>query len=307
MFRRRKENSEDEAAEHGDENIFPSTGSKSNDNNDTPNEEDYRSPQDGSPTESKGFFRSMFKGERKRDPLNPPPECFSRPAQLPPQGPLPFNSFKFSCKGRLLDAGWDFEYPDVLPAHDIQQLEWTRFFDDLTLTACLKPRNRIVSHVIPMAIGAGLYGILISNAIRRLMKRGKANRVASIVDIWNGCFFQPRGVKVTLMREDKTLSGLDADEDSSSSSNSSSDEDEETKGESRKEIRERKKREKEEVREQKRLEKEQKDQGKQLQKEVEEKKEKDQQEQQQGEEQEESKRTSPYFLVVEFYPIFSQP
>lgn len=304
MFRRRKQNSEDQAAEPGDENVPPSTGSDSNDNNDTPKGEDDKSPQDGSPTESKGFFRGMFKGEKKRDPLTPPPECFSRPAQLPAEGPLPFNSFEVSCNGRLLDAGWALEYlADVLPEHDIQESEWVRFLEDLALTARLKPRDRIVSHVIPMAMGAGLYGILISNAVKRIIKRGKANGVASVVDIWNGCYFQLRGVKVTLMREDKTLSGLSADDDSSSSPDSSSDEDEENKDESRKERRERKKREKEERKERERLQKEQKDQEEQRKKELEEQQEKERQEQQEGEEQEEDKRPSPYYLVIEFQPI----
>jgi Domain of unknown function (DUF4646) len=293
MFRRRKQKSDDDqVSDHGDENIPPPTGSDSNDNDEPPQNEDGELPQVDSPIESKGFLRGLFaKGQPKRDPLDPPPECFSRPAQLP-QGPLPFTTFEVACNGRLLDAGWPQTYPsDILPAHDIQEPEWIRFLEDLALTACLTPRNRIVSHVIPMAMGVGLYGILISNAIRRIMKRGKANGVASVVDIWNGCYFQLRGVKVTLMRREKTLSGLEASEESSSSSSSdsSSDEDSTNQDESWRARRERKRQEKEKRKEQ-------------------EKQKEEQQEEQQKEDQQEGKeRTSPYYLVVESQPIDSQP
>ncbi|KAI9290298.1 hypothetical protein BC943DRAFT_313690 [Umbelopsis sp. AD052] len=255
MFGFRKKKSEDQGSDHGDENA--PTESESNDNQDPQQEEDSE--------KKKGFF-SRFKGMKKRDPLNPPPECFSRPLQLP-QGQMPFPTFEVSCKGRLLDFGWAEEYPgDVLAAHDIQEPEWTRFLEDLAITASLKPRDRIVSHAIPMAMGVGLYGILICNAVKRIMRRGKANGVASVVDIWNACYFQVREVKVTLMHGDKALSGAEAEDEDSSDSSSDEDNDDENKKESQ---------------------------------DQEEKKEGD-------EDDENNDRASPYYLVIEFQPIDPQ-
>ncbi|KAI8582684.1 hypothetical protein K450DRAFT_226416 [Umbelopsis ramanniana AG] len=279
MFGFRKHKSDDQASDHGSEVATLPTGSDSNENQDIPQEEDNQSPPEGSPTESKGFFRGLFsKGQRKRDPLDPPPECFSRPLDLP-QEQMPFPAFEISCNGRLLDAGWPVEYPgEVLIAHDIQESEWTRFLEDLSLTARLKPRDRIVSHVIPMTLGVGLYGILISNAIRRIMKRGKANGVASVVDIWNACYFQIRGVKVTLMRGEKILSGLEVDDDDSSqsSSDSSSHKGSDNNDESKKDSQE-----------------------------EQQKKEEDEEEEEE-EEEDDKKRASPYYLLIEFQPIDPQ-
>ncbi|KAH8553270.1 hypothetical protein BGW37DRAFT_422468 [Umbelopsis sp. PMI_123] len=152
-------------------------------------------------------------------PLNPPPQCLSRPPQffqpLPPFAPV-----KIPCNGSHLDSGFPLMYPGhALFGHDVQEVEWIRFLEDLAISGRLDTGEKIRSEVFPLAIGAGLAGILISQATRRRMKDGKANQVGSLVDIWNGYYFHPRGVNVILMHGNMPLSGLDV-----YSSDSSSDE-----------------------------------------------------------------------------------
>ncbi|CAO3681264.1 unnamed protein product [Umbelopsis ramanniana] len=190
---------------------------------------------------STGFMDGLFgKSKPKRKPLDPPPPCLSRPPQFF-QRPLPFATFKVPCKGSHLDSGFPLMYPGhVFHGHDIQELEWVRFLEDLAISASLGSGEKVKSHVLPMALGAGAAGLLISKAMQRRMKSGKANQVGSLVDIWNCYYFHHRGVNVTLMHGDKILSGLQArdstleqdcssscssDSSSSSSSSSSSDED----------------------------------------------------------------------------------
>jgi Domain of unknown function (DUF4646) len=194
------------------------------------------SPQGGSPYQrsSAGLLDGLFgKSKPKRKPLDPPPPCLSRPPQFF-QRPLPFAVIKIPCNGSHLDSGFPLMYPGhALHGHDIQEMEWIRFLEDLAISGGLESGEKVKSHVLPLAVGAGPAGILISRAMQRRMKSGKANQVGSLVDIWNGYYFHLRGVNVTLAHGVKVLSGLKASEhiqDSSSSSSSdsscSSDEDE---------------------------------------------------------------------------------
>ncbi|KAI8576702.1 hypothetical protein K450DRAFT_283248 [Umbelopsis ramanniana AG] len=183
-------------------------------------------------TSSGGFQGGMFGTSKlKRKPLDPPPPCLSRPPQFF-QRPLPFAAFRIPCSGSHLDSGFPLMYPGhVLHGHDIQELEWIRFLEDLGISGRLESGEKVKSHILPMAFGVGAAGILISRAMQRRMKNGKANQVGSLVDIWNGYYFHLRGVNVTLMHGDKALSGLQASEltkDSSSSCSSDSSSDEES-------------------------------------------------------------------------------
>ncbi|KAI9287467.1 hypothetical protein BC943DRAFT_335894 [Umbelopsis sp. AD052] len=194
------------------------------------------SPQVGRPyeTSSAGFMGGKSKSNRK--PLDPPPPCLSRPPQFF-QRPLHFAAIKIPCTGSHLDSGFPLMYPGhVLHGHDVQELEWIRFLEDLSISGSLESGEKVKSHILPMALGAGASGILISRAMQRRMKSGKANQVGSLVDIWNCYYFHLRGVNVTLMHGDRPLSGLQAPEvlkdnsscSSSESSSSSSSSDEES-------------------------------------------------------------------------------
>jgi hypothetical protein len=178
-----------------------------------------------------GNFLSNLFGKNigpQRKPLDPPPECFSRAPQFFQQ-PIPFAPIQIPCNGKHLDAGFPLAYPShALHGHDVPEPEWTRFLQDLAISGRLSGGQKIAAHALPLTMHLGATGFLVSRGIERRMHTGKANQVGSLVDIWNGYYFNSRGVNITLMHGTHVLSGVNAPIDcgSSSSSSESSSEDE---------------------------------------------------------------------------------
>ncbi|GAB5593363.1 hypothetical protein Unana1_08263 [Umbelopsis nana] len=172
-----------------------------------------------------GLLGGLFSNSGSmRNPLDPPAECLSRPPRFHQQ-PAPFAPMQIPCNGKHLDAGFPLAYPaNILYTHDVPEPDWVRFVEDLAISGRLNGGEKLRAGVLPMVMGAGAgAGFLISRGIQRRMKSGKANQVGSLVDIWNGMYFNPRGINITLIHGSRAISGLNVQDCSSSSSDSSSD------------------------------------------------------------------------------------
>ncbi|CAM0136297.1 hypothetical protein VKS41_006898 [Umbelopsis sp. WA50703] len=234
-------------------------------------------------------------GAPQRDPLNPPPPCFSRPPRFHYQPP-PFHRMQIPGNGKSLDEGFPTIYPDhAFNGHDVEASDWVRFVQDLAISGRLDRRQNIKANVTPMFIGGGLaLGMLMTRGIKNKMKAGKDQQVGALVDIWNGYYFNPRAINITLVRGTIPLSGsqapLDGDSASSSSSSSSSDSSDYecppgmSKRDEKRYRREQKRADKRERRDQKRLQRDERRKHKRS-----------------------NRNKDPYFLVIEYMPPSTTP
>ncbi|CAM0136296.1 hypothetical protein VKS41_006899 [Umbelopsis sp. WA50703] len=162
--------------------------------------------------EDKGFFGSLQKkpSSKKppaRDPFNPLPDCFQRKPvfhQYPPH----FSPIYIPTLGKYLDDG----FPDIFPAvqlasRDILSEEWSRFLDDLTLVGQFSGGQKMLTKAFPVTTYALFIGHIITKTVENNMKKGKHNKVAVMVDIWNGVFFNTRGVNIALIHGNEKLNG----------------------------------------------------------------------------------------------------
>ncbi|KAG2173731.1 hypothetical protein INT43_005151 [Umbelopsis isabellina] len=165
--------------------------------------------------EEKSFFgttitkkpSSSSKKQPDRDPFNPLPDCFQRKPvfhQYPPQfAPIYIPTF-----GKYIDDG----FPDIFPAmqlapHDVLPEDWSRFLDDITTIGRFSGGQKMLTKAFPITSHALFIGHGITKAVENNMKKGKHNKVAVMVDIWNGIYFNIRGVNVALMNGKDRLNG----------------------------------------------------------------------------------------------------
>ncbi|KAK9768628.1 hypothetical protein K7432_000613 [Basidiobolus ranarum] len=180
---------------------------------------------------TQNLFSSIQNFFTNQSSSDQPPPCFSRqPPQIPGYAPGPFPPLQVPCKGKNLEDGFPLHYP--IPQHmlarDILEMDWTQFINDISGEGRLTITQRVTAGVLPMTMHVGAAGFFISRAIQRNMLRGNIGKLSAKIEIWNYCFFNPRGVSVTLYQGLRVLSGEKAilkSSDQSSSSNSSSEED----------------------------------------------------------------------------------
>ncbi|KAF8584644.1 hypothetical protein K439DRAFT_1345540 [Ramaria rubella] len=162
-----------------------------------------------------------------RDPLNPPPASFSRPAppylgqgayagnptgSFPQIGPFP--PMRLLSNGESLGDG----FPNLQPAcvyqphpflqRDVTEVDWIRFLEDIQLTGRISGTQRVVANVLPMAVSVGFVGgIFVTRAIEKRMKKKKSQPAGELVDTWNDHFFHPRRLHVILAQGPENISG----------------------------------------------------------------------------------------------------
>ncbi|ORX64666.1 hypothetical protein K493DRAFT_321960 [Basidiobolus meristosporus CBS 931.73] len=154
------------------------------------------------------------------------PACFSRPPQIQGYALAPFPSFRVPCNGRTFQDGFPQFYPQPqhLSARDIHEADWLQFMQELSDEGRLKGGQKVTASILPIAMHVGATGFLITRAIEKRMKKGNVGKAAAKIDIWNYCFFNARGVNISLFQGPRRVSGPSTGS-SSSSSSSSEDED----------------------------------------------------------------------------------
>ncbi|KAG8744169.1 hypothetical protein FRC10_010635 [Ceratobasidium sp. 414] len=198
-----------------------------------------------------------------RNPLDPPPPCFSR-VVLPPSGvvtyePLPKPYVIHGKTGKMfLDDAFAITPPPAFHKHDVETDDWMRFLEDLQTVARLNGSQKVVASALPVTRHLGFIGHFVSKAVEQSMRKQNTASVVDLLSVWNERFFNHRrelytqaviicvlkdvltGLSVILCKGDYRESGIDRDlpapdrphaqarskghgDDSSSSSSSDSD------------------------------------------------------------------------------------
>ncbi|KAJ2955088.1 hypothetical protein NQZ79_g8855 [Umbelopsis isabellina] len=163
--------------------------------------------------EEKGIFGNMLtkkpssKKQPARDPFNPLPDCFQRTPVFH-QHPPRFAPIYIPTLGKYIDDGFPDIFPAVqLAAHDVLPEDWSRFLDDLILVGRFSSSQKMLTKAFPVTTYALFIGHIITRTVENNMKKGKHNKVAVMVDIWNGIYFNIRGVNIALMNGQEKLNG----------------------------------------------------------------------------------------------------
>ncbi|KAG1726030.1 uncharacterized protein EDB91DRAFT_1061870 [Suillus paluster] len=137
-----------------------------------------------------------------RKPLDPPPDCFSTPSPLRVKS-NDFPPFRIPCAGHQLADGFRILYPsDLLEKHGIQQADWTRFLEDLGISARLAGRGlSAVGSRVPVT-ALPIRGIFSTRATGMAydsqFTRSPREEVQTIISVWNQSAFERRKLRVSL-------------------------------------------------------------------------------------------------------------
>jgi hypothetical protein len=148
-----------------------------------------------------------------RDPLDPPPICFSRVIPAPSQETtyqnLPQPLVIHSKPGKkFLDDAFVTTGTPALHKHDVLAEDWVRLLEDIGIVARLTTGQKITAGVLPMTMSVGFSGFFISRAIEKGMKRRNAESVVQLLQIWNERFFGPRRKPHTALSWNEVLTQL---------------------------------------------------------------------------------------------------
>ncbi|KAG2058398.1 hypothetical protein BDR06DRAFT_950945 [Suillus hirtellus] len=137
-----------------------------------------------------------------RKPLDPPPDCFSTPS--PPRVKSnDFPPFRIPCAGNHLADGFRILYPSgLLEKHGIQQADWTRFLEDLGVSARLAGQglsavgSRVPTTPRPVrgVFGTRATGVTYDSQFARSPR----DEVQTLITVWNQSAFERRKLRVTL-------------------------------------------------------------------------------------------------------------
>ncbi|KAG2139226.1 hypothetical protein DEU56DRAFT_800256 [Suillus clintonianus] len=137
-----------------------------------------------------------------RKPLDPPPDCFSTPSPLRVKS-NDFPPFRIPCAGNHLADGFRILYPSgLLEKHGIQQADWTRFLEDLEISARLAGQGlSAVGSRVPIAalpvrgiFGARAPGVVYDSQFTRSPR----DEVQTLITVWNQSAFERRKLRVSL-------------------------------------------------------------------------------------------------------------
>jgi len=98
--------------------------------------------------------------------------------------------------------------PSAPPARDdFPPIGGYGFLSDCHTVGSLSRSRRILGKAVPVINKIGIYGIVLSKVIQRLVLTKSLNDVVRLVDAWNTAFFLPRRVSVWVRKGRKRISG----------------------------------------------------------------------------------------------------
>ncbi|KAG9127428.1 hypothetical protein FRC07_013873 [Ceratobasidium sp. 392] len=175
-----------------------------------------------------------------RNPLDPPPPCFSR-VVLPPSDtvtyePLPNPYVIHGKTGKaFLDDAFAITPIPAFHKHDIETDDWIRFLEDVQTVARFNGGQKAVAGALPVTRHIGFIGHFVSKAVEQGMRKRNTANVVDLLNVWNDRFFNHRrdyresGIDRDLPAPDRPQAQARSkghhDDSSSSSSSSESDDD----------------------------------------------------------------------------------
>ncbi|KAL4073613.1 hypothetical protein J3A83DRAFT_2574499 [Scleroderma citrinum] len=167
--------------------------------------EDHPPPySDSSPPKWEPQFEDLTAGRLSmmgRNPLDPPPECFSAPSPLRVRS-RDFPPFRIPSLSDKLVDGFRVLYPrDLLEKHGITREDWTRFLEDLTIAARLSTQGlSAVGSRVPVKL-LPARGPFITRlpgaAYDAAFQKSPLEEVKALITIWNECAFERRRLRVS--------------------------------------------------------------------------------------------------------------
>ncbi|KIM42261.1 hypothetical protein M413DRAFT_130034 [Hebeloma cylindrosporum] len=136
-------------------------------------------------------------------------------SRVPPRD-LSYSSFEpmyLLCQGKTLDKGFPRAPPpsSIQPhpfnSHDITEGDWLSFVDAVHTAATLTKKDVRRSYLALISI-APMISPFTASGVQKIMKNRKVHKVATLIDTWNHHFFEPRKMRVVLMKGETKLSGL---------------------------------------------------------------------------------------------------
>jgi len=125
----------------------------------------------------------------------------------------PFQPMFLLCNGKTLDKGFlrapppSSIQPHPFISHDITEDDWLSFLETLHSAANLTGKDVSRSY-LPIVSNIPIIGCLSAAGVQLIMKHRKVHKVTKLIDTWNHHFFEPRKLRVVLMKGDAKLSGL---------------------------------------------------------------------------------------------------
>jgi hypothetical protein len=149
------------------------------------------------------FKHGLKEHFQPRDPLQPPPDQFSRP--VPHNLPMtPFNPFCVLAKDVMIEGGFLQRYfPAELAPHDVWLEDWRRFIEDIGIISHVSGLAKIGSDVLIGTSHIGATGYFVSRAIKWGISKTKHPAANDLVDLWNRSFFNARRIHVWFIGPDE--------------------------------------------------------------------------------------------------------
>ncbi|KAF9525751.1 hypothetical protein CPB83DRAFT_771568 [Crepidotus variabilis] len=142
-----------------------------------------------------------------------PPPSFSR-SRTPGLSYAQFKPTFLVARSTTLHKGFPMTSPpghdDVHPfiTHDINEVDWLQFLSDIRAAGSLTDKDLRRSH-LPIISIIPIVGSLSAYGIQKYMKSRKETVVVKLIDSWNHHFFEPRKIRIILMKGSVKLSGAD--------------------------------------------------------------------------------------------------
>ncbi|KIM42262.1 hypothetical protein M413DRAFT_444696 [Hebeloma cylindrosporum] len=140
----------------------------------------------------------------------------SSPFSRVPPRELSYGSFQpmyLLCQGKTLDKGFprapppSSMQPHPFNTHDIAEGDWLSFIEEVYSATTLTEKDVRRSY-LPIISIIPIISPLSAAGVQKIMKNRKVHKVAKLIDTWNHHFFEPRKMRVVLMKGENKLSGL---------------------------------------------------------------------------------------------------
>jgi hypothetical protein len=144
----------------------------------------------------------MLGGAEQPSPMLPPPDGFSRPANLA-------QSYTFFDTMKIQDMDDFYEnmprMPKVLVPHDVYHEDWIRFIQVSSLVSAKKNLGSVVDESFLKDLALSWAGKLPTTDPNRASRPSTVT--SELIDLWNNSFFAQRGVEVVLFKGHERRSG----------------------------------------------------------------------------------------------------
>jgi len=114
--------------------------------------------------------------------------------------------------GKTLDKGFPYasppstSNPHPFVSHDVNEGDWTSFLGEVQSAATLTDKQLRLSH-LPIVCIIPIVNSLSSYGVKQFMKHQNVSKAIICIDKWNRHFFEPRKIRIVLMKGQVKVKG----------------------------------------------------------------------------------------------------